>query len=62
MSALASVGTSATINGVSVNIRPVSAIAVGWAQAVAEVLSIVLMFVGGANQYFAAMKARRMYR
>lgn len=61
-STLGAVSTSANVNGVAINVRPASSVAIGWVQIVLEVASIVLMYTGGANQFFAAMKARRMYR
>ena len=62
ISNLSSAGGTTTINDVRVTIRPASVVAVGWVSAVVAIIAIVLMFVGGANQYFTAMRASRMYR
>jgi hypothetical protein len=62
VNSFAAVGARTTVDGVVINVRPTIVIAVGWVQAVIGILAIVLMYAGGANQYFAAMRARRMYR
>lgn len=55
-------GTTASVSGVDLDLRPESVVVIGWVQIVLAAAAIIAMFLPASNAYFRASKAYRATR